>query len=108
MLNQFGDDLSYKEFRLLAEAGGEDLNCTRDEYVLHMLTKMGKVTQSDLDFVGKSFDKLDLNGDLVLNGNSYSENLRSRLFELTVPIFYTDDCIVFAIYRSGGCHGFAN
>eukprot|EP01052_Picozoa_sp_SAG31_P006168 SAG31_NODE_281_length_18584_cov_10.762564_7_plen_97_part_00 len=50
--------------------GGE--TCNRDQYVLAMLIKLGKVDQDDIDRVEQQFDKLDKTGDGILDLNDLS------------------------------------
>ena len=40
IVTQFGKEITYEEFRMLAAGGGDRYYCTRNEYTLHMLNNL--------------------------------------------------------------------
>eukprot|EP01052_Picozoa_sp_SAG31_P041325 SAG31_NODE_6237_length_2107_cov_2.461155_1_plen_296_part_00 len=73
MKQVFGQRLDYQEFKLLTRVADsltdDDAEpvCTRDQYILHMLTKAGKITPADIQAAGLAFDDLDVDGNSVLD-----------------------------------------
>ena len=63
----YGHRLGYDEFKLLVNTGTDAPVCTRDEYILHMLLLTRKIDQTDIREAARAFDKLDVNGDKVLD-----------------------------------------
>lgn len=59
VLQQYGTELSMSEFKELAAGGENPEFCTKAEFVLGMLYKLGRVDEHDLDACCVQFEALD-------------------------------------------------
>ena len=69
--NQFGDELTAEELRMLCKVG--EPSCSFHEYVLAMMVKLGKIDQDDIDACASHFQKLDTDNDGVLTVKDLNE-----------------------------------
>ena len=72
--NQFGDELTAEELRMLCKVG--EPSCSFHEYVLAMMVKLGKIDQDDIDACASHFQKLDTDNDGVLTVKDLNERER--------------------------------
>jgi Ca2+-binding EF-hand superfamily protein len=73
--DQFGDELSAEELRMLCKVG--EPSCTFHEYALAMMVKLGKIDQDDIDDCARHFQKLDTDNDGVLTVKDLNERERA-------------------------------
>ena len=70
VLNRFGHTLSADELsELVQDFGGSNSRCTRSDFVLGMLKRVGTISQNDIDEAASHFDKLDDDSSGVLGAS---------------------------------------
>ncbi|MDC3321746.1 potassium channel family protein [bacterium] len=70
VLNRFGGTLSADELlELVHDFGGDDSRCSRSDFILGMLKRVGTVSKSDIEEAAKHFDQLDTDKSGVLGAS---------------------------------------